>query len=82
MTKDHARDLTIEHLPIDELRLDPRNPRHHIQSAARKIVGFETDSLDDWVSFLPRVHRHRLDSCILYAGNVPQQQSARLCALQ
>jgi len=29
MAKDGARDLGIEQLPIDELKLDPRNPRHH-----------------------------------------------------
>ena len=44
MTKDRVRDLTIEQLPIDELRLDPRNPRQHsdlqIAQIARSIQSF------------------------------------------
>jgi DNA modification methylase len=44
MTKNRARDLTIEQLPIDELKLDPRNPRHHsdlqIGQIARSIDSF------------------------------------------
>src|SRR5271166_2388604 len=44
MAKDRVRDLRIEHLPIGELRLDPRNPRHHsdlqIGQIARSIESF------------------------------------------
>src|SRR5208337_1832880 len=44
MAKDRVRDLRIEHLPIGELRLDPRNPRHHsdlqIVQIARSIESF------------------------------------------
>lgn len=44
MTKECARDVGIEQLPIDELKLDPRNPRHHsdlqIGQIARSIETF------------------------------------------
>jgi DNA modification methylase len=44
MAKNHARDLRIDQLPIHELRLDPRNPRHHsdlqIGQIARSIETF------------------------------------------
>ncbi|MFZ1007452.1 MAG: DNA methyltransferase [Candidatus Sulfotelmatobacter sp.] len=44
MTRERARDLGIEQLPIDELKLDPRNPRHHsdlqIGQIARSIENF------------------------------------------
>ena len=44
MKKQHAKDLEIEQLPINELRLDPRNPRHHsdlqIGQIARSIESF------------------------------------------
>jgi DNA modification methylase len=44
MPKERARDLGIEQLPIDELRLDPHNPRHHsdlqIGQIARSIESF------------------------------------------
>ena len=44
MVSNRARDLRVEQLPIDELRLDPRNPRHHsdlqIGQIARSIESF------------------------------------------
>ena len=44
MNKERARGLGIEQLPIDELRLDFRNPRHHsdlqIGQIARSIESF------------------------------------------
>src|SRR5271169_6043939 len=44
MAKDRTRDLKIEQLPLDKLRLDPRNPRHHsdlqIGQIARGIQTF------------------------------------------
>jgi DNA modification methylase len=44
MTRQRTRDLGIEQLPIDELKLDPRNPRHHsdlqIGQIARSIENF------------------------------------------
>jgi hypothetical protein len=44
MTTERARDLGIEQLPIDELKLDPRNPRYHsdlqIGQIARSIENF------------------------------------------
>jgi ParB-like chromosome segregation protein Spo0J len=44
MTRERARDLGIQQLPIDELKLDPRNPRHHsdlqIGQIARSIENF------------------------------------------
>src|SRR5271169_2574661 len=44
MVKEQTRNLRIEQLPIDELRLDPRNPRRHsdlqIAQIARSIESF------------------------------------------
>jgi DNA modification methylase len=44
MANDRTRDLKVEQLPVDELRLDPRNPRHHtdlqIGQIARSIQNF------------------------------------------
>jgi DNA modification methylase len=44
MNNEHARGVTIEQLPIDELRLDPRNPRRHsdlqIGQIAQSIQAF------------------------------------------
>jgi ParB-like chromosome segregation protein Spo0J len=38
MNQTYARDLEVEHLPIADLKLDPRNPRRHSDLQVRQIA--------------------------------------------